>query len=318
MNIKSLWLMVYLGLIPGGLLAQSVGTTGFNFLKNQYSARGAALAGNLVAVKGDLNTLLYNPAGLSGLKRSQWMVGYVDHLLDFQGGHLAYGRSLPGWGTLGVWLVYFNYGQFQETDIFGEYTGKVFGASEMALGVSLSNVLGPNFDYGVSVKWIYSALDVYTASAFAVDAGFIYTHPGIEGLQIGISLTNVGIILDRYTNARESMPILIRLGFAKRLAHLPLLFTASLHDLSRNDGGALWERLKRFSVGGEFDVSRVIQLRLGYQNDVNRNVKPLGGRNFAGFTAGLGIVWRKFRFDYGYSSWGDLGSQNRLTVTGSF
>ncbi|NOX37100.1 MAG: PorV/PorQ family protein [Calditrichaeota bacterium] len=303
---------------PGWSWGQSAGTTSFNFLKNQYSARGAALAGNLVAVKGDLNTLMYNPAGLTGLPKTQWMLGYVDHLLDFQGGQLAYGRVVPRWGTLGVWLVYFNYGRFEETDVFGEPTGKEFGASEMALGVTLSNVLGPNFDYGVSVKWIYSALDVYTASALAIDAGLIYTHPGIEGLRIGLSVSNVGIMLDKYTTVKESMPILIRVGFAKRLAHLPLLFTASLNDLTRSDGGPLWNRLKRFSVGGEFDVSQVIKLRFGYQNDVNQNVKPLGGRNFAGVTAGLGIVWRGFRLDYGYSSWGDLGSQNRLTVTGTF
>ena len=113
------------------------------------------------------------------------------------------------------------------------------------------------------------------------------------------------------------MPLYLRFGFAKRLAHLPLLFTGSLNDLTMETGD-FWDRIRRFSLGGEFDVSEIIKLRLGYDNDVNQSVKPLGGRNFGGITAGLGILWNKFRLDYAYSAYGDLGSQNRLAITGYF
>ena len=299
------------------LFSQSVGTTSFEFLKMQYSARGAAMGSNLVAVKGDVNAMFYNPASLASITDRQYTVNYVDHLLDFQGGQLAYSHPTQRFGKLSVGLIYFSYGDFDETNEFGEKTGRSFSASEFAMAVSIANALGEGFDYGLNVKFIYSSLESYNASAIAFDGGLIYTIQQLENLQLGFSVSNLGFTLDNYTDTKEKMPLYLRFGFAKRLAHLPLLFTGSLNDLSLETGD-FWDRIRRFSIGGEFDVSEIIKLRLGYDNDVNQSVKPIGGRNFGGINGGLGIIWKKFRLDYAYSAYGDLGSQNRLGVTGYF
>lgn len=299
------------------LFSQSVGTTSFNFLKMQYSPRGAAMGSNLIAVKGDVNSIFYNPASLSAITDRQYAINYVDHLLDFQGGQLAYSHPTQRFGKLSLGLIYFSYGDFEETNEFGEETGRQFSASEFALAVSIANILGEGFDYGINVKFIYSSLESFNASAVAVDGGLIYTISQLENLQLGLTVSNLGFTIDNYTSFEEKMPLFLRFGFAKRLAHLPLLFTGSINDLSLETGD-FWDRLRRFSIGGEFDVSEIIKLRLGYDNDVNRSVKPLGGRNFGGLNAGLGILWKKFRLDYAYSAYGDLGSQNRLGVTGYF
>lgn len=304
-------------LLTHPLFSQSVGTTSFDFLKMQYSARGAAMGSNLIAVKGDVNSMFYNPAAMAAIGERQYAINYVDHLLDFQGGYLAYTHPTQKYGKLSAGLIYFSYGDFQETNEYGERTGKEFSASEFALALSAANELGEGFDYGVNVKFIYSSMESFSASAVAIDAGLIYTIAQLENLQLGFSISNLGYVLDHYTDYEEKMPIYLRFGFAKRLAHLPLLFTGSLNDLSLETGD-FWDRIRRFSVGGEFDVSEIIKLRLGYNNEVNRDVKPLGGRNFGGVSAGLGILWNKFRLDYAYSTYGDLGSQNRLGVSGYF
>ncbi len=296
---------------------QAAGTTNFNFLKDNYSARGAGMANNLLAIKGDVNALFYNPAALSGILGRQWTVNYVDHLLDFQGGQLIYSQPNRLLGNVSLGLLYLNYGDFQETNQFGDETGRNFGASEFALAVSVANELGQGFDYGLTVKYVYSSLDNFNASALAFDAGLIYTLDYLDNLQLGISVSNLGLILSHFTDVREKMPLNVRFGLAKRLAHLPLLFTLSLNDISQ-DSNDLTDVLKRFSMGGEFDVSEKVKLRLGYDNAVNRSVKPVGTNGFGGFTAGLGIHYHKIRFDYAYASYGDLGSQNRLGVTGSF
>jgi len=298
------------------IIAQSTGTTSFEFLKIQYSARGAALAGNLVAIKGDINSFFYNPATLSSIDSRQWTINYVDHLIDFQGGNLAYITQAGSLGNLGLGLIYFNYGDFDETDEFGEKTGRTFGASEFAAAVSLSNMLGANFDYGVNLKFIYSSLESFNASALAVDAGIVYTIPNVNNLVFGLSLANLGFTIDNYTpETDETLPLYLQFGVTKRLAHLPLIVAGSFNDMTL-DTGDFWDLFRRFSLAGEFDVSKVIKLRLGYDNEVNRDVKPLGGRSFAGVTAGVGIEWNKFRLDYSYSSYSDLGSQNRLAITG--
>lgn len=310
-------LVFILTMFSGWVWGQSAGTTSFEFLKVQYSARGAAMANNLVAVEGDVNAIFYNPAVLASIEGGQWTINYVNHLLDFQAGQLAYARRLNRWGTVGVGLLYFNYGEFKETNEFGEETGRTFGASEFALAATLSNTLGEGFDYGLNLKFIYSALENYSASGVAVDAGLQYTVPGISNLRFGVSLSNLGFVLDHYTDVKEKLPLYLRVGFSKKLEHLPLLFTASLNDITLKTGDNI-DILKRFSVGGEFDISEKVKFRIGYDNNVNQNVKPLEQRSFGGISAGLGILWRKFRLDYAFSSYGDLGSQNRLAVTGSF
>lgn len=298
------------------LAAQSAGTTVFEFLKTHYSARGAAMGNNLVAVSGDVNAMFYNPAVLAQMSEAQWTANYVDHLLDFQAGQLLYGRKSARFGTVGLGLLYFNYGDFEETNSFGEPTGRDFSASEFALGLSVSNQLGEGFDYGLNAKLIYSSLDEYSASGMALDGGIIYSPEFIENFQFGVSVSNLGFIASSYTDADEKMPLYVRLGFSKKLAHLPLLFTASLNDLTLGNEET-FDIVKRFSLGGEFDISEIVKFRIGYDNSINQSVKPLNGRSFGGISAGLGISWKKFRLDYAYSEFGDLGSQNRFGITGA-
>jgi hypothetical protein len=297
------------------VFGQSAGTTSFEFLRSQYSPRGAAMGGNLIAVKGDIQATLYNPAALSGNTNRLWSASYADHLLDFQAGYLAYAQPNKNLGNLSAGLLYFNYGSFDATDEFGDKTGRTFSASEFALVLGMSNTLGEGFDYGLNLKYIYSSLDNFNASAVALDAGLFYDVRMWQNFQIGVSLLNLGATLDNYTSQKEKLPVMLQLGFAKRLEHLPLLFTGSLNDLAASEEN-FTDRFQRFALGGEFDISEVIKFRLGYQNEVNQSVKPIGRTILSGFSLGLGIFWHEFRLDYAYSNFGDLGSQNRIGISG--
>ncbi len=316
MKFKKMVSALCLTMLTLPAFSQSAGTTVFEFLKTQYSARGAALANNLVAVPGDLNAMFTNPAVLAGIEKSQWTANYVDHLLDFQGGQIAFGKRENRFGTLAIGLIYFNYGDFEETNQFGEQTGRNFGASEFALAGGISNVLGEGFTYGVNFKFVYSSLDNYSASGLAFDGGIIYSPSYISDFQFGVSVANLGFVMSHYTENRdEELPTFLRVGFAKKLAHLPLLFTASLNDLTLDTGDNA-DIFKRFSVGGEFDLSEAVRFRIGYDNGVNQSVKSLGARSFGGLSAGIGVNYKNFRLDYAFSNYGDLGKQNRLGITG--
>ncbi len=317
MKFTSIYIFLSLFLMCAAVMAQSAGSTGFEFLRQQYSPRGAAMGGNLIAAGGDIQASLYNPAALSGNTGRQFTVNYTDHLLDFQGGYLAYGQPVRNIGNLSAGIIYFSYGSFDETDEFGDRTGRMFNASEFAVNLTVSNSLGSGFDYGLGMKFIYSALQDYNASALALDAGLLYTVEELDNLQLGLSLVNLGATVDNYTDYNEKLPVILRFGFAKRLAHLPLLLTGSLNDIAASENN-VWDRLKKFSLGGEFDVTQMIKFRLGYQNEINRSVKPLGRNVFGGFSLGLGIMWQQFRLDYSYSNVGDLGDQNRIGLSGSF
>jgi len=317
MRLHFIILMVIVHFSIASLKSQSAGTTSFEFLKSQYSPRGAAMGGNLMAVSGDIQAILYNPATLAGNSNRLWVINYVDHLIDFKAGQLSYSQPMKKIGNFYTTLLYFNYGEFNETDEFGDQTGRTFNAAEFALSVGMSNHLGEGFDYGLGIKYLYSSLDNYNASAIAVDAGLMYSVPLIEDLTLGFSLLNLGTTLDNYTSQQERLPLLLQFGFSKRLAHLPLLFSGSFQDMAVS-GDKITDYLKRFAIGGEFDISEVIKFRLGYQNQINQDVKPIGRTVLSGFSLGLGIYWRQFRLGYSYSNFGDLGSQNRLGIGGSF
>jgi hypothetical protein len=317
MNFNKYLIICFILLAPFTLFAQSAGTTSFEFLRAQYSPRGAARGGNLMAVGGDIQAIMYNPAALSNNSSRLWDFNFVDHLIDFKAGQLSYAQPFNKLGNVYTSLVYFSYGQFDETDEFGDITGRTFGASEFALTFGVSNPLGNGFDYGLGIKYLYSALDNYNASAVALDAGLMYAVPWIDNLSLGISLMNLGKTLDNYTSQTEKLPLILQFGFSKRLAHLPLLLTGSFQDLAQGSDDIV-DYLKRFSIGGEFDISQIIKFRLGYQNQINQAVKPIGRTILSGFSLGLGVHWRDFRFDYAYTNFGDLGSQNRLGISGSF
>ena len=309
--------MVIVFFFIGTLQSQSAGTTSFEFLKSQYSPRGAAMGGNLMAVSGDIQALLYNPATLASNTNRLWDINYIDHLIDFKAGQLSYAQPMKTIGNFYTTLFYFNYGEFNETDEFGDQTGRTFNAAEFALSAGMSNHLGEGFDYGLGIKYLYSSLESYNASAIALDAGLMYTVPLVEDLTLGLSLLNFGMTLDNYTSHQERLPLVLQFGFSKRLAHLPLLLTGSFQDMAIS-GDKVTDYLKRFAIGGEFDISEIIKFRLGYQNQINQDVKPIGRTVLSGFSLGLGINWRQFRFGYSYSNFGDLGSQNRLGISGSF
>ena len=83
-----------------------------------------------------------------------------------------------------------------------------------------------------------------------------------------------------------------------------------------NDPG-FWDRLKKFSIGGEFTISELIRLRLGYNNDIHQGLDTGTGAGFSGVSVGLGIHINSYRFDYGFSSFGDLGATHRIGLSGN-
>ena len=275
------------------------------------------MGGNLMAISNDLQAIQYNPAALSGNTTKMWDINYVDHLIDFKAGQFSYTQPVRKLGNFYSSLMYFSYGKFDETDEFGDATGRTFGASEFALSFGISNPLGKGFDYGLGVKYLYSSLDNFNASALALDAGLIYKVQWVQDLTLGISILNFGKTLDNYTSQSEKLPLILQIGFAKRLEHLPLLLTGSFQDMALGSDDIV-DYLKRFAIGGEFDINEIIKFRLGYQNQINQAVKPIGRTILSGFSLGLGVLWRDFRFDYAYTNFGDLGSQNRLGISGAF
>jgi hypothetical protein len=209
-----------------------------------------------------------------------------------------------------------DYGEFEETDENAQELGRQFGANDFALGIGIANHLDEHFSYGVNMKYIFSKLESYNASAIALDFGLHWLIPFTDNLSASVTLMNIGRQFDYYNDIKESLPINFRMGVSKKLAHLPLEIALSLNDMSVDTDETL-DLIKRFSIGGEFTLSEKLRLRLGYDNDIHSDLESTDEYRFSGISAGIGFYFKNFRIDYAYSNYGALGGISRFGLFGT-
>ncbi len=291
-------------------------TSGFEFLRTDFNTRTAAMGSSYLTLNGDAGGLFINPAGLANIQQQNFGFNYMNHILDINGGNAVYNRIFPKIGVLTAGITYMDYGEFTETNDYAEPTGNTFSAHDFAFVVGIANHLDEQFSYGVNLKYIYSKLEDFSASAMALDFGLLYRIPYVEDLLLGVTLTNMGTNFSSYEDTKEQLPLRFRVGVSKKLAHLPLEISASLNDMNM-DGDIFWDRLRRFAVGGEFKVNEMFRLRLGYDHDLHYGFENSTTDKFGGVSGGFGIYWNNYRFDYAYSSFSVLGNIHRIGFSGS-
>ncbi len=289
--------------------------TAFDFLRSDVSPRAAALAGAFTANYDDPNVVFYNPAGLNLLEGQQASFSYLKHLLDINSASLSYSRYVKEIGRLTGAVTYFNYGKFTKADEFGNKQGE-FGAADLAFVAGFSNVIDTNFYYGVNTKFIYSGIDDKYSTAVAFDLGLLYYFPSSRW-SIGFSVLNAGVQISSYAGVKENLPLDVRLGASKSLAHLPFTFYFSLNRLNESTNG-LKNLFKYLTFGGELRVSKVLRLRLGFDSARREDLKISASAGLAGFNFGVGVKIRKYKLDYAFSSLGSIGGLHRIGLTTSF
>lgn len=285
----------------------------FDFIQLGISARSAGLGGAFTSMTKDQTALFFNPGTLATVETSDVSATFMKHVLDISSGMATYTLPIEKNSTerIAISAVYTSYGSFDRTDEFGTVTGS-FSANNVGLMGTYSNELDTTLSYGVTAKLMYATLDDLASSALALDAGVVYRMPASR-TNIGFSILNIGTQLSTFQGITDRMPIDVRLGINHRLRGLPLLLNFSLHHLA-DDADAFFDRVGNFSIGGEFILSKVLDLRIGYDNYVRNATSIQGQRRFSGFAAGVGVRTAYVQIDYGVSALGTAGSIHRLTL----
>lgn len=292
-------------LFPLPIQAQSA--VGYDFLRTFVGARPSAMAGTFIAIPGDIHSIAYNPAGLAAIQKRQATVSYLNHLLDFQSGFLAYAQPLSN-GTAAIALNFFDFGQFEGKDENNQDTGE-FGSTSLAFSLGYSKAVIKNLSIGGSTKFIRFQIDNFTATALAVDAGLIYSLPD-KGLNIGVGVFNLGTTTSAFIETKDDLPLNFQIGASKILEHLPVMLSGALVKYK--------EESLDFRFGGEITLTEQLFIRLGY-NSVGQDQKVDTNKDrFAGVSFGLGFKVNTFNIDYSLSSFGEVGSLNRFTLIGRF
>ena len=310
---RSLWLIV-VGLLSFQYSFSETNTV-FDFLRNDVSPRAAALAGSFVTVTGDPNSLFYNPAGMSTLETPMGSIGFFKHLLDINAGYLSFSMPYEDLGYFGAGIVYTNYGTFDQTDDLGN-TLSSFSASDFALTLGYSNIVEDNIHVGINVKFIYSSIASYTSTGLAGDFGILYAIPDSK-VTLGASVRNIGTQLKSYMSTKEDLPLDFAVGASVIPRGLPLLLNLNFHKLNE-DQDTFTDRFRAFTVGGEFTLSKVLQARVGFDNEKRKDLKVGTSSGLAGFSGGVGITVNEYKVDYSLSSLGSIGNLHRISIGTSF
>ncbi len=295
--------------LQGPLLAQ--GTSTYDFLRNDVGARAAALGGSFVTSTDDPNLIFYNPAGLATLTARRLSVGFFKHLLDVNAGSVSFGTEIPRFGFVGAGIDYINYGEFKRTGDEGQDLG-TFSAGDLAVSAAYAGELQENLTYGLGVKFIYSSIAEARSAAAAVDFGLQYTAIP-NRLLLGASVLSLGTQIDPYVTTREILPLDVKIWASLYPEQSPATIMINLHKLNEYEDN-IGKRLRQFSVGVEFTASPNVLLRLGYNNEQRQELKIGQSAGLAGFSLGGGILTGSYTIDYGFTSYGKIGSVHRISV----
>lgn len=275
--------------------ATSAGTSAAPFLRLSPLARPMGMAEAFTAVSGDLASIHYNPAGLTGLSAPEVAFTHASFIqgTDFQ--HIAAGfRAQPGL-AFAPFLT-----RFGVTDVARGPTGIESGRfdnTDWTAGLSVGYLLRRDLALGANVKYVQSELAQYHASAVAVDLGLRYDFEPVPGLAFGVSAANIGPDLT-FISDGSPLPLTGRAGLAYR--------TGADRSLLAADVSIDREENVLFHLGGELRIAAPIVLRGG--------LKIGGDRSFQeAAKLGLGFDGRFGRLDYAFESFEDLGVAHRFS-----
>lgn len=314
-------LVLFCCLLLAGIPAAEaqIENSGFPVLQLAPSSRSAAMGGSDTALEETGSAALFtNPALLSERAHGGLSFSYLNHLSDINAGWVTYGKHIEGRGSFAAGLRYLSFGQFDERDESGEKTG-TFSASDVALTVGGARAWKHGIRYGASLSLMHASLASNGATGTGVDAG-IYYDDAAHRQSFGVSLHNLGVVFNSVGERSDRLPLDLRVGYARRLAHLPLTVSVTGYRLHRFDGGpddasALARILYHVRFGGEFRFSESFQVRFGYDHRQHDELRVKSRLDMAGFSTGLGLKVSRFGFDYGYNSWSSLGGLHRFSVT---
>ena len=333
--------MIYVLCCSAQVLYGQLGGVGtFEFLNLTPSARITALGGYSSTLRdNDVNLGLLNPAALNDGTQGQVAINHNFHIADINHGYFAYGFGLDSLGiNLAIGGQYVSYGEFIRADTRDNILG-TFSAAEYALSISAAKLISDRLSVGTTFKLVRSDLDQFDSFGIAFDLGVQYLKPD-KDVVWSVLVRNIGVQLSRFSDRRESLPTDIQIGYAKKLAHLPFRFLITARDLQRWDirestrveddpifiNQTVTEEsgLQVFSnnlfrhlvFGGEFIIGQkeALRLRFGYNHQRNQELQSNVFRSFGGFSFGVGIKLKKFRFDYGLGNYHLGGGVNHLSL----
>ena len=295
------------------------GTVGAAFLKIEGGSRPAGLGGAFTGLANDINTIFWNPAGLTAVHDRELTAMQHFFLADINHQTIGYAQRVERlvWGAsfLGSFTeIERRQGPTEDPDS----TATVGG---FATGLSLAYPLSEAISVGATAKMISEQLDIQNAYGVAADVGLILrlfdNHLGI-----GVVVQNAGVLDDG-----ENSPMALRAGLAYRTWKQPAVAAEADKPMPTQEVWALvadahlplLDANPSFHIGAERWFYDSVAARVGYRIGLNQNPSD-------GLALGIGVRRSgedmlaniDFQFDYAFVPDAHVGNAHRVSFITRF
>jgi hypothetical protein len=249
--MKAIKVIVIMMFVPATLHGASAGAA---FLKISPGAAPVGMGGAYTAVPGGINSLYYNPAGISSVSETQIGASHTEWVSDIRYDYAA-GAFKINKGVLGISATLLTMGHMEGRGDDRQET-EDFEASDFAFQTSYSRGI-----YGGSVKIIRQSIADESALGVAFDAGVNKNLPQIsDNLNLGVAVRNIGPKM-KFMSEGYSLPATITAGLG--YGYGVMLFAV-------DTGYEPVEKKFSVSVGTQWRPVEFLYLRGGYFLDLLR------------------------------------------------
>lgn len=301
------------------------GRTALQFLKIGIGARQAAMGEANIAAVEDINSVFWDPAGLTGVSGAQasfdfnpWIAG-----MNYFAG--AAGFKVNEVGVFAVDYASLSYGNIPEALVSvssgsnDTRTGNTFTGGDALIGLAYSHDFTDQLSIGIAAKYLKETLFTYSASTLAFDVGTVY-DVGYKGIHVAMSAQNfagaVKFMANSNNQAGYELPLIFRIGLSFGFigsSENAFIDLGKLNSLIISaDAVHTNDYTERLDIGGEYVFDDFLSLRAGYRFNYTEGNLSLGV-GVKGAVSGLNI-----QVDYAYTRYTYLESPNRLSVLLNF
>jgi len=293
---------------------QNAGTSGFSFLKLQFSARAAGMANAFTGLSNDTDAVFYNTAGLAKNTHQHIKINYINYIDGMDGGSLSFTKKIDAIWSIAPFIQFMVSDDIPETIERNEQYGGVIGSfntSHIICGIGFARELNEVVDFGINVKYFYEKLyDNNTATVLAFDFSVLHQTNNPD-LKIGATIKNIGTQLAYYTETKhkEKMPVTAIVG----ASYLVIDKGVVNLDICRPFDNDFYGKL-----GIEYYLNNFLSIRTGLDTRIQDYKTNANSDLLSGISFGLGISRDKYLVDYAVSSMGSFGYINQISMGYNF
>jgi hypothetical protein len=302
------------------------GSAIYNFLNLPPSTQLTALGGvNVSAQSNDLSLSSYNPALLRDSMEDQLSVNVSSLFREAKTLNLSTAfRHQRLQTNFAVGILWVDYGTVQSTDAAGNMTGE-FKPADYSIQLQASRKYMQYWYYGLTGKLIHSNYGIYRSTGIAADFGVNYSNP-VTGFQAGLTATNMGVQIRRYSQQYEDLPFDVRVGVSQRLKKIPLELSITAQQVHRLDiryrGETASRRNSLFGkiidhliISSQLLLDDKIEITAGYNflraSELKVATQSAGA---TGFSFGLGGIYRKMQLRYALSFYESTSPSHQIGI----